>query len=35
MATKNNDGALPEFKRHLERVAAEVKAAASKNVNSH
>jgi len=35
MATTNNDGALPEFKRHLERVAVEVKAAASKNANSH
>jgi predicted alpha/beta superfamily hydrolase len=34
MATKNNDGALPVFKSHLERVAAEVKAAASKNTNS-
>jgi uncharacterized protein len=34
MTTKNNDGALPEFKRHLERVTAEIKAAASKNANS-
>jgi tetratricopeptide (TPR) repeat protein len=34
MATKNNDGTLPEFKRHLERVTAEVKAAASKNAHS-
>jgi predicted alpha/beta superfamily hydrolase len=34
MATKNNDGALPEFKRHLERVTAQVKAAASKNAHS-
>jgi hypothetical protein len=25
---------LPEFKRHLERVTAEVKAAASKNAHS-
>ena len=34
MATKNNDGALPQFKEHLERVTAEVKAAASKNAKS-
>jgi len=34
MATKNNDAALPEFKRHLERVTAEVTAAAAKKTDT-
>jgi predicted alpha/beta superfamily hydrolase len=34
MATKNNDAALQAFKGHLERVTAEIKAAASKKSSS-
>ena len=30
LATKNNDGSLPEFQRHLERVASEIKVADKK-----
>jgi tetratricopeptide (TPR) repeat protein len=30
LATKNNDGSLPEFQRHMERVTSEIKVADKK-----